>query len=443
MLVASDFDRTTPVLIIKMRHYMLHHGAVGAARSLGRVGVPVYAISEDRYTPLALSRYVSEVFQWSGSPADPGSALDDLHRFSKRIGRTTLLMATDDVAAMFLARYGRELGSAFITPFMDADLTRDLCNKRKLHLLCRQAGVPCPETSFPHSIEDVKAFIENATFPVMVKAAEANRLPINASSAAIAATPEQLLNIYKSAQSPDAPNLLLQEYIPQGSEDWIFHGYRSPESGCMVSFTGRKLRSWPPFAGPTTLGVSANNEVLKQQSEAFLREINYSGIMDLDYRLDHRDGRYKLLDFNPRVGANFRMFVDEDGLDVVRAMHLDLTGRAVDQKQPEEDRKLFVESYDFFASARYMRKGALTWSGWWQSLRGHRENAWLDHEDPVPFFAMWIRLAQQTAANRLRRRASSSLARDERDLLSHSGSTDAASPALSTRGADYTPSTIA
>ncbi|MDQ6793107.1 MAG: ATP-grasp domain-containing protein, partial [Candidatus Dormibacteraeota bacterium] len=40
-----------PVLIVKIGRYPLHHGSVGVIRTLGRAGVPVYAITEDRFTP--------------------------------------------------------------------------------------------------------------------------------------------------------------------------------------------------------------------------------------------------------------------------------------------------------------------------------------------------------------------------------------------------------
>ena len=417
MLTSADFDKSLPVFILKMRRYIVHHGAVGAARTFGRVGVPVYAITEDHYTPLAASRYVVGAFQWTDSLSDPSSILEDMHRMSRRIGRPALLMATDDVAAIFLARNRLQLSPAFVTPNIEADLVRDLCNKRELYGLCRRAGIPCPNTSFPRSIDDVRAFIETAVFPVMVKAAESHRLPLNAASAAIANSPKELLDIYRAAESPDNPNLLLQEYIPRGSEDWVFHGYRNPETDVMVSFTGQKLRSWPPFAGPTTLGICRENEVLKRQTEKLLREINYAGVMDLDYRLDNRDGQYKLLDFNPRIGANFRMFLDQAGLDVLRAMHLDLSGRSVRRVAAQSGRKLMVESYDYFASFGYIRKGALTWRGWRQSLQGRPERAWLQKDDLMPFFVMWLRLIGQTIFSRLSRlHRRSRLRRDERSV---------------------------
>jgi hypothetical protein len=55
--VASDLnvDRDVAALVVKVGNYPLYHGGVDAIRSLGRLEVPVYAVSEDRWTPAALS----------------------------------------------------------------------------------------------------------------------------------------------------------------------------------------------------------------------------------------------------------------------------------------------------------------------------------------------------------------------------------------------------
>jgi hypothetical protein len=34
----ADFDHSTPMILVKVSRYPLHHGTVGAIRSLGRVG---------------------------------------------------------------------------------------------------------------------------------------------------------------------------------------------------------------------------------------------------------------------------------------------------------------------------------------------------------------------------------------------------------------------
>jgi len=42
--------------------------------------------------------------------------------------------------------------------------------------------------------------------------------------------------------------------------------------------------------------------------------IGYQGIMACDYRLDRRDGRCHLLDFNPSMGAQFRLLEGDNGM---------------------------------------------------------------------------------------------------------------------------------
>jgi D-aspartate ligase len=123
-----------------------------------------------------------------------------------------------------------------------------------------------------------------------------------------------------------------------------------------------------------------------------LHAIGYRGIMDLDYRLDLRDGEYKLLDFNPRVGAQFRVFEDDAGVDVVRALHLDLTGREV-RRRPQSDGRVFVvEQSDLLASLGYHRAGDLSLRSWLSSLRGtRRELAWFSRDDLAPFLLMCVR----------------------------------------------------
>lgn len=114
--------------------------------------------------------------------------------------------------------------------------------------------------------------------------------------------------------------------------------------------------------------------------------------MDLDYRLDRRDGRYHLLDFNPRVGAQFKLFKDTDGTDVVRALHLDLTGRTARVGAQIEGRTFVAEIQDLLASRAYWRSGALTIRDWWRSLRDIDETAWYTADDPLPFLVMCLHM---------------------------------------------------
>jgi predicted ATP-grasp superfamily ATP-dependent carboligase len=381
------------VLVFKTARNIIQHGPLGIIRSLGRLGVPVYAAVEDRFAPAAMSRYLTGAFVLDTGILNTERLLTGLATIGERLGRPTVLVPTDDSAAAFVAEHSDALGKWFLFPQLPRELPRRLANKRDLYFLCRSIGVPCPETAFPGSVDDLYAFIERVKFPVVVKAAEPQRLPKGARSVSVAQTPQDLLAIYRQGQSPESPNLIFQEYIPESlAEDWIFHGYCNPRTDCFVAFTGKKLRSYPAFAGPTALGISVLNEALSRQTEMLLKGVGYAGIMDIDYRLDKRDGQYKLLDFNPRIGANFRMFEDRGGVDVVRALHLDLTRRSVRRFPMVEGRTFIVEPYVLFSSLSYIRRGGLTVRGWWRSLQGKREIAWFSRNDPAPFLTMCVRL---------------------------------------------------
>ncbi|MGH3782562.1 MAG: hypothetical protein ACRDRO_18560, partial [Pseudonocardiaceae bacterium] len=55
---------TTPAVILKLDHNVMHHGGLGAIRSLGRLGVPVYGVHEDAWAPAARSRYLHGRWIW-------------------------------------------------------------------------------------------------------------------------------------------------------------------------------------------------------------------------------------------------------------------------------------------------------------------------------------------------------------------------------------------
>jgi D-aspartate ligase len=391
--VFASFDTSMPVVVLKVGRYTLHHGGLGVIRTLGRVGVPVYGVHEDRLAPAGVSRYLAGKFIWKTEGESVDQFLEGMAALGRRLGRPTILVPTDDLAAILVAEHAAALGEWFVFPRPPASLPRTVASKRGLYHLCKRLGVPCPEAVVPRSRPDVEAFLERARFPVVVKGAEAWLLPgTGVKSTTLVKTPEQLLDIYERVEGRSGTSVMFQEYIPRDcGEDWIFHGYCDARSECLAGFTGIKLRSYPPHAGPTTLGRCVTNEPLRHQAETLFKLISYRGIMDLDYRFDRRDGQYKLVDFNPRVGAQFRLFEDDAGIDVVRALHLDLTGRPVPHGRLVDGRGFVVEPYDLLASWGYHRDGGLTMRAWLQSLKGIKERAWIAGDDLAPFSVMCLR----------------------------------------------------
>ena len=386
-----------PVVVLKFDPNVFHHGALGIVRSLGRLGIPVYAVQEDRWAPMAHSRYLRRSLPWMDAAADRAN-VTRLLELGRTLGERPILIPTDDVASIFVAEHRPELESSFRFPVVDPTVVRSLCSKQGLYHLCKQFGVPAPETWFPRSREEVGDLLEKVTYPLVLKAIDpwllrgATKLP----SVLIVEDSNELLRRYDEMEDPYEPNLMIQEYIPGGPESvWMYNGYFNEQSESLVHFTGQKLRQHPPYTGMTTLGICQANEVVEATTKQFLKSVGYRGIVDMGYRYDCRDGQYKLLDVNPRIGATFRLFVGRSGVDVVRALYLDLTASPVEASQAVDGRRWLVENHDVVSSLRYIRDGRLSAFGWWNSLQGVDERAWFASDDLLPFAMMaWRFLAR-------------------------------------------------
>ncbi|MFE7214155.1 ATP-grasp domain-containing protein [Streptomyces sp. NPDC057611] len=395
-------DFAVPGLIVKIGSYPLHHGGVGAIRSLGRLGVPMYAITEDRCTPAAASRYLSGRFVWPTTGQEPAERLvEGLRRIGRRIGRPTVLIPSDEEAAVLVSEHADELAEFFLFPRVeDPGLIRRLASKQGLHELCVQYGVPSPQAAFPDSYEDIEEFAAGACFPIVAKNREAferRRTPAVPGTTRIEG-PRELLELARGWGAK--PGVILQEYLPrEEAEDWIVHAYFSAGAAEPVIFTGVKVRSWPPHAGMTACAYVAANPELAELASQFCKSVGFRGIADLDWRYDRRDGRYKLLDFNPRMGAQFRLFESAAGIDVVRAQHLDLTGREIPRSGQREGRRFVVENIDLPALLAYRRSGYTTPHA--PARASGTELAWLAADDLKPFVTMLARFVRPGAKHLL------------------------------------------
>jgi predicted ATP-grasp superfamily ATP-dependent carboligase len=119
-----------------------------------------------------------------------------------------------------------------------------------------------------------------------------------------------------------------------------------------------------------------------------MKAIDYHGILDIGYRHDQRDDQYKVLDVNPRIGCTFRLFTGTNGMDVARALYLNLTGQEVALSRADEGRKWFVEDFDLFSSFQSWRDGSLSLREWIRSMDGIQEAACFAADDPIPFLFM-------------------------------------------------------
>jgi predicted ATP-grasp superfamily ATP-dependent carboligase len=378
-------NHSTPVIMLSSGH----HGALGIARSLGRLGVPVYSVDSNWWEPSFTSRYCRGRLLLDVGKEPPDVAIARLQELARKAGGCPLLIPTTDQNCSWVAENAAALHESFCFPVQQAGLVHTLCDKSRMQELARKYGVPTAQSLLPHSAEEVERFAAHAEFPVMVKETAGGRLRERAGgSKFLVKTARELTDLYARVGDPEHPNLIIQEFIP--GEDWMFDGYFDAGSHCLFGVTARKIRRFPPGTGVTSLGICAANETVFRTTTDFMRAIGYRGILDIGYRRDQRDGRYKVLDVNPRIGCTFRLFAGVNGLDVARALYLDMTGQAVPADAAADGRKWLVEDFDLLSSLRSWRDGVLTAAEWMRSFTGIEETACFAFDDPLPSLMMAV-----------------------------------------------------
>jgi D-aspartate ligase len=380
-------------------------GPLGVMRSLGRLGVRVHGLKHQGRSAPSSSRYCAGTLAvgFDGRPwPDDARTLAELIAAGKRLGEGTILIAGSDEWAVFVASHSPELARWFRFPSVPFDLVEELAAKDGLYRLATNHGLPTPRIVFPASREHAFADASLLQYPVMLKPVRSRPGVLEK---AVVSNMQELVEAYgRMEESPEAPNVMFQEYIAGTDSDvWIFNGYFDADSRCLAAFTGVKIRQHPAKMGIASLGELRQNNAVIEATCDFLRAVRYRGIVDIGYRFDSRDGKYKVLDINPRLGGAFRMFVDEHGTDVARAMYLDLTGQPVPAVATRDGRRWINETADLVASTHYRRLDGLTLAAWLRSLRSVREGATWGLDDPLPFFIAISALARETLVAKWRR----------------------------------------
>lgn len=91
---------------------------------------------------------------------------------------------------------------------------------------------------------------------------------------------------------------LIQEYIEgEGYGCSVFMGKGGE---VLAAFCHRRIRELPSSGGPSTLCESVYDQELVDQSVKLLRALKWTGVAMVEFKKDRRDGKFKLMEINPR-----------------------------------------------------------------------------------------------------------------------------------------------
>lgn len=375
----SPLDPTVPAVAVNLDPYGYHHGQLGAVRSLGRAGVPIWVVVAAEQFPVARSRHLAGSIVWDAASCSDDEVVAGLAMIGERLG-ACVPVPLDDRLATLLAARADELRPALLLPDVPPDLPRRCADKVELARLCTENDIGTPFSREVSDDEGARSFLSEAgPPPYVVKIIRPWTDHIGADLPRAGLVDErELRDLVARADGP----LLLQQYVP--GVDVMAHGYVDRNGAVSCVGTGVKVRSIPPGSGPTVAGRGQAFPAVADATRALLAATRYRGGAGMDFRVGI-DGRPLLVDFNPRQGAQFRLFERADGMDLSRALHLDMTGRDVGAGEQLLPKCFRVEQNELRVARQYVRQDGIASFG---GGRGHTEWAWWAKDDPAPFLAM-------------------------------------------------------
>jgi predicted ATP-grasp superfamily ATP-dependent carboligase len=388
---------------------------LAAIRNLGRHGVPVWVIDPVPHAQGFYSKYARTLGTFR-SPADDERLLSSLLGWAEDRPRKPVLFPTSDVYLDFVGRNADNLRDHFLFYRLDQDVCETFLDKKKFYRLCSSLNVSIPITVFPENESDWRNAADRMKYPCIVK-------PIcthvwdevyKGLKAFVITDAGDLLHKYEQLSANDlASNVMVQEIIP-GPEDRIllFAAYFDRESVAHSTFTGRKVRQFPPNFGTAAMVSPEPNDSVKEAAVSFLAKVNFNGVCDVEFKLDERDGTIKMIEINPRVGRWFSV-AEGCGLHIPYVAYRDIVGLPLGGEEIQGAGRTWIyASKDLLSAVRHLTRGQLPVRQW--VLAWLRPKIWAVYapDDRKPFFfsgLSFLLKLKKYFVNRMRqkRRASS------------------------------------
>lgn len=274
---------------------------LAVVRSLGRRGIPVWVLTSGDDVLGAKSRYAVRQLPLEGDSEDERRAflvdLADRHRLEDWV-----LFPTADETAALIGRAHELLQSRYTLMSPSWQMLRWAYDKRLTYRLAESLSLPYPRTWAAASAAEASAL--DLEFPVIVKPAIKEELnALTAAKAWRADDRGQLRERFsKAAELLDAQLLMIQEVVPGGGADQFSYAALCDRGRPLASVTARRTRQYPvDFGRASTYVETIDAPEVAELSERFLAEIEFDGLVEVEFKRDPRDGELKLLDVNARV----------------------------------------------------------------------------------------------------------------------------------------------
>jgi D-aspartate ligase len=356
---------------------------LGIVRSLGQKGVPV-AVIDDESSIARFSRY-TEFSAKVPDLRDPEATVKSLLEFGrgKDLGGWVLFPTRDELVAT-LSQHRAALSEIFRVPTPSWETIRWAWDKRNTYDLARKLDVPIPQTWVPNSVPELDQIV--TPFPVALKPAIKEHFFYATKAKAWRATNKtELREMFEQATAISAPGeVIIQEIVPGKGECQFAYCAFFNEGRAVGSMVVRRRRQHPhDFGRASTYVETVEVPGLEELATRFLQAIDYSGLVEVEFKRDPRDGVLKLLDVNARTWG-YHSLGATAGVDFPYLLYCSQMGEQVDECTARPGVAWVRLLTDFPTGVSDVFHGRITSGEFFRSLRNANTEAVFSTNDPLP-----------------------------------------------------------
>lgn len=358
-----------------------HVQGLSNTRSLGELGVPVYVL--DVNPCLAqFSRYCKKFFRCpSFSSAEFPDFLVKLAVEENLKG--WLIMASNDHIVEQLSRNRNRLEPYYHFLVPGPEVLERIIDKSLLMQEAERCSVHIPGTYRLRGSH----LSENMSFPVLVKGCKGLSFYKATHMKAIQVNDREELQrtITHLSQCMDSSDYMIQELIESDKHDHIVSFTCFAVDGEIKTYwMGEKLREHPIKYGTATFARSMFSESVLQEAIPLMRQLSYTGICEIEFIKDKKDGLYKLIEINPRTWLWVGL-AKACGIDYAKIAYNYCNGIPI--RYPQEYKvglKWINALTDGAFSLKAIIAGTLSLKEYFSSLRGPKVRAIWSNRDWLP-----------------------------------------------------------
>lgn len=358
---------------------------LGAIRSLGRRGICVWVLTEQSHLVATTSRYVRRRISWPAGNPSEDAQVDFLMRLAARYELDDwVLIPTEDTTVALISRHHEVLSRRYRLTVPRWEQLRWICDKQLLYRLADRVGVARPWTAYPRTRQDLDAL--DCPFPVILKPAmRLEHNPFTAAKAWRADDRAALKELYDRACCFVPPHtLMVQELIPGWGEAQFSYAALCSDGWPLAAVVARRTRQYPMDFGRFSTYVETVDEPgLIPSAIRLLEGIRFTGLVEVEFKKDPRNGQYKVLDVNPRLWG-WHTLSGRAGVDFPYLLWLLVRNEPVPELRGRVGERWMRMLTDVPMALQEIRHGRLSLGSYLRSLLRPTESAIFAWDDPLP-----------------------------------------------------------